>query len=274
MPRKVFLITRWKTAVTCVLMAMLLAPAFSHDTWLSVRRASVAVGADVTLDLTSGMTFPLLAYPINVERIEQAGYRLGGKTTELTERHASTRSLRLTTRFTAPGIAVLWVQLKPKVLELTPSKVAEYLDEIGASPEIHQAWAQAKPRRWREVYAKHAKTFVRVGASAQDQSWAESVGLGLEIVPEKDPTQLQAGDEFPVRVLRHGQPFANFPLGIIREKAAHGVIQKTDAEGRTVFKLHQAGQWLVRGTDLRKSSVPNTDWESDFTTLTIAVHTR
>ena len=268
---KVFLITRWRIAIAVALTAMLAAPIFSHDTWLLPVRSFVPVGAVVSLDLTSGMAFPLPAYAIKAERIEHASFRLGGKVVEITARRAAAKSLHLTVRLGEPGIAALWVELKPKALELTPPKVAEYLDEIGASEDIRQAWTQAQPRRWREVYVKHAKTFIRVGEVENDSSWAEPVGLALEIVPEKDPTRLRAGDEFPVRVLKQGKPFADFPLGSIRESSIKGVIQRTDAEGRTVFKLRQAGKWLVRGTELRKSSAPNIEWESDFTTLTIEV---
>ncbi len=95
--------------------------------------------------------------------------------------------------------------------------------------------------------------------------------MALEIVPEKDPTRLRAGDDFPVRVLKHGKPLDNFPLGIIRGRAAKGVSEQTNAEGRVVFTLNLAGKWLVRGTELRKSSAPDIEWESDFTTLTIEV---
>ena len=225
----------------------------------------------MTFDLTSGMAFPLLEYAIKAERIERAVVRLGGQVTDLSERRAAPKSLRFTKQLNAPGVATVVVSLQPKALELTPAKVAEYLVEIGAGPEIKQAWAQMKPQRWREVYAKHAKTFVRVGTGEQDQSWAEPVGLALEIVPEKDPTQLRAGTEFPVRVLKNGQPLAAFPLGLLRANAKHGIIQKTDAAGRTVFKLPSVGQWLLRGTELRKASTPDRDWESDFTTLTVAV---
>jgi uncharacterized GH25 family protein len=255
----------------CVLSGLLTSLVFSHDTWLSPARSSVPVGATVTLDLTSGMAFPLLEYAIKAERIERAVVRLGGQQIELSERRAAAKSLRFTKRLETPGVATAAVSLQPKALELTPRKVAEYLAEIGAGPEIRQAWAQMKPQRWREVYVKHAKTFVRVGAGEPDQSWAEPIGLGLEIVPETDPTQLHAGAEFPVRVLKNGQPLAAFPLGLLRANARHGIIQKTDAAGRTVFKLPAAGKWLLRGTELRRAATADRDWESDFTTLTVAV---
>jgi uncharacterized GH25 family protein len=263
----------WRIVAALVLTFTFTIAALSHDTWLLPNRTTVPVGASITSDLTSGMAFPLPAYAIKTERIERASMRLGGRLTEITARRAAPKSLRLTTLFDQPGMATLWVELKPKSLTLTPKLVTEYLDEIGASEEIRQIQAQSKPQRWRELYTKHAKTFVQVGHAGQDQSWAEPVGMALEIVPEKDPTSLRAGDDFPVRVLKQGKPLADFPLGLIREQTTKGLIQKTNAEGRTTFKLNRAGRWLLRGTELRRSSSPDTDWESDFTTLTIEVKT-
>ncbi len=95
--------------------------------------------------------------------------------------------------------------------------------------------------------------------------------MPLEIIPEKDPTALRAGDEFPVRVLRNGAPLADFSLGIVREGRTNRSLKKTDVEGRAVFKVPRAGKWLLRGTELRSSNKPATDWESDFTTMSFVV---
>jgi hypothetical protein len=185
---------------------------------------------------------------------------------------ASSAGAWLSAAGAAASPAGAWTTPAPKILELTPPKVIEYLDEIGASPEIRAAWkGGGAKRRWRESYTKHAKTFVRVGEPAEDRSWAEPAGLGLELVPEKDPTALRAGDELPVRLLRQGAPLPAFPIGLVREGDPHGTLQKTDAEGRTVFRLTQAGRWLLRATDLRRATKPGLEWESDFTTLTFEV---
>ncbi|MEP6742960.1 MAG: DUF4198 domain-containing protein, partial [bacterium] len=117
----------------------------------------------------------------------------------------------------------------------------------------------------------HAKTFIRVGQPQADGSWAEPVGMSLEIVPERDPTRLRRRDDFPVRVLDNGVPLPNFPLGIVREGRAKGEMRKTDAQGRVKFRLAMMGRWLLRGTKLRKGTKPGVDWESDFTTLTVDV---
>jgi uncharacterized GH25 family protein len=260
-----------RVSATSLLIMALASGAFAHDTWLIPDLFVVTRNSVVALELTSGMAFPALETAIKPERIDRALCRLAGHTFGLTDYLPQPKCLLFKARLAEPGIATIWVELKPKTLMLTTKLVKEYLDEIGAPDTIRQQWANAnKPRRWREEYTKHSKTFVRVGES-QDRSWAEPVGMGLEIVPEKDPTALRPGDDFAVRVLKNGAPLPNISVGIVNAKDAKGKIQRTDAEGRAMFRLDRGGRWLVRVTELRKSSQAGFDWESDFTTLTFQV---
>lgn len=264
--------TNLRITGTFLLSIALAASSLAHDTWLIPDRFVVARDTQVLLDLTSGMSFPSLETSIKLERLERALCRFSGHTSELTNIVAAPKSLSFKVRLVDAGIATLWVELKPRSLQLTADKVKEYLDEIDAPKAIREEWARARrPRRWREAYTKHSKTFVRVGEPQSDHSWAEPVGLRLEIVPEKDPTDLRVGDEFPVRVLKHGTPFSGFPVGIVFEGRSGGKLARTDAEGRVTLRLDRGGRCLVRGTELRKSSQAGVDWESDFTTLTVRV---
>jgi uncharacterized GH25 family protein len=255
-----------------LLVSTLAAPVLAHDTWLLPRSTAIASGGTVTLELTSGMVFPKNETAIKPDRVARAGVRLAGETSVLEDRRSAAKSLELSARLTRPGVATLWIELAPKSIDLKPEEVAHYLDEIGASQEVRRAWAEMpKPRRWRELYVKHAKAFVRVGDPEGDRSWAEPVGLGLEIVPEQDPVALRPGDDLSVQVLRGGEPLASFPLALAPEGKGKAVVKTTDAQGRATFRLDRAGRWLMRGTHLRRSTKTEADWESDFTTMTLEV---
>ena len=269
--------------MTRALMALILlalsgigSPASAHDTWLQPRRSSVPPGTIAQIDLASGDKFATFDTAIKPDRIATAHARLNGKTRDVAPGAPEKKSLELRVPLSDPGIATIWLSLAPKSIELNRKEVQHDLDEIGAPTLLTQAWYAGKSSKpWREIYAKHAKTFVvvaRAGRTKADRSWSEPVGLPLEIVPEKDPTMLHAGDEFPVRVLRNGAPLADFPLGIVHEGKTNRALKKTDTTGRAVFKVARSGKWLLRGTELRSSNKPGTDWESDFTTLSFEVH--
>lgn len=265
--------------VLVALMLLLLSgvgcPASAHDTWLQPRRTIVLPGTIAQIDLTSGDKFATFDAAIKPDRIAIARVRLGGKTTNIQPGAPEKKALELRVPLSDPGVATIWLSLTPKAIELNRKEVQHYLDEIDAPALLTQAWYAGKGAKpWREIYAKHAKTFVAVGRGGRtkaDRSWSEPVGLPLEIVPEKDPTMLHGGDEFPVRVLRNGAPLTDFSLGIVREGKTNRAFRKTDATGRAVFKVARAGKWLLRGTELRSSNKPGTDWESDFTTLSFEV---
>ncbi len=246
-------------------------PAQAHDTWLIPDQFDLAPKSTVTLDMTSGMEFPKLDAAPKPERVKSANCRLAGKSFEITDKSAAPNSLQFKAEFAEAGVAVFWVKLPPRSIELTPDQVKEYLDEVDAPAALRQEWAEMKEPRWRESYTKHPKTFARVGQPQSDHSWSEPVGMFLEIVPEKDPTALKEGDDFPVRVLKDGKPFAGFSLNAVSAGQTKGETRKTDGDGRVTFRVSPAGRWLFRGTDIRKSSQPDTDWESDFTTLTLEV---
>ena len=250
---------------------MLVTSAQAHDTWLLPDQFDVPPKSSLTLNLTSGMAFPVLETGPKPERIEVARCRLAGKTFEIGDITAGLRALVFKTELLEPGVATLWVKLPPKSIELNPDQVQEYLAEIGAPESVKTQWATMEVKRWREFYTKCPKTFVRVGGADGDHSWAEPVGLELEIIPEKDPTRLNFGDEFSVRVMKGGLPHPGFSLNAVAAGETKGETRKTDASGRVGFRFNKAGQWLLRGTDLRKSSRNDAEWESVFATLTLEV---
>ena len=179
------------------------------------------------------MAFPKNETGPKRARVQVAQYRLAGETLEIKDITEGPEALRFASKVEKPGVAAFWVKFPPKVIELKPEQVHEYLEEIGASAELLQKWSEMKPPRWREAYSKHQKTFVRVGQPpANEKSWQEPVGLALEIVPEQDPTALRPGDEFAVRVLKNGKPFSDFPLNAVAGGETKGETRKTDASGR------------------------------------------
>jgi len=243
----------------------------AHDTWLLPDKFEVAAQQTVTIDLTSGMAFPELETGPKRERVESAKCRLAGRTFDIVDIAAGPKSLVFKSELPQSGVATFWVKLPPKSIELKPEEVEHYLEEIDAPPAVRKQWAEMEPKRWRELYTKHQKTFVRVGEPQADRSWAEPVGSGLEIVPENDPTTIRTGDTLAVRVLKDGRPHADFSLNAVAAGDAKGETRKTDSSGRVVFPLNKPGRWLLRGTDLRRAGQRDAEWESDFVTLTLEV---
>ena len=254
------------------LLLLFAASAVAHDTWLLPESFAVAPGAELALELTSGADFPALDAVIEPERVTRAAYRVAGKVAEIGALAPAEHSLRVRTSLPEAGVATLWMELKPRTVELTPQEVEHYLAEIGASDLVKQRWVASGAKTWRELYTKHTKTFVRVGEPAvSDQSWLQPVGMYLEIVPQSDPTRLATGAELSVQVRREGSTVPGLAIGAVRDGGGAAQMQRTDPGGTATFRLDAPGRWLIRCTALRAVPGPDVEWESHFTTLTVAV---
>ena len=255
--------------------------AFAHDTWLISATNFGRVGTPFRLGLTSGETFPNDDFSIVSNRVARAIVREAGVTRSLPRPTAA--ALRLEYMWTprSAGVASVGIELQPKTLVLEPRLIDEYLREIDATDAIRATWKSlGDKQKWTESYTKHAMTFVRVvpaksdSAWIADKSWTRPLGLALELVPERDPTALRAGDTMVVRVLRRGAPVPGFSVGAIREGRSKASFFHTDAAGRARVIVDADGRWLLNGTSLRRSTTGATVWESDFVTATLHVAPR
>jgi Domain of unknown function (DUF4198) len=242
------------------------AAALAHDTWIAPRAFVAKAGDTMTFDATSHQAFPVLDFAIVPERIARSGVRLAGHTRPLAVRRRGAKSLELQAGLPTAGIAVAWIELAPKQLELTPDKVAEYLEDIGRGAD-----AKNPPKgRWRESYRKLMKTFVAVGETSNDDSASEPLGLALELVPLANPCALRVGDALRLRLLKDGRP-----RGGLAVAAAHASSRRrfetTNAEGEVSFVVDGPGPWLFAATQLDRSTKPGLEWESLFATLTLGV---
>ena len=263
------------------LTLLIVAHAAAHDTWLISPTNVGRVGTPFRLDLTSGESFANDDFAIEASRVSRAQVREGHFTRSLPTPATTPLTLRYLWTPKAPGVATIGIELQPKTLVLAPKLIEEYLGEIDADSGIRATWKSlGGNQKWTEAYTKHAMTFARITPAKPDSSWiaekawSKPMGLGLELVPERDPTALRGGDTLVVRVLNHGVPLAGFSVGAVREGRSKAIFFRTDAAGRARVVLDRGGRWLLNGTILRRSTSGATVWESDFITATLHVAPR
>jgi uncharacterized protein DUF4198 len=257
-----------RPAAPFLLVLAVPALAFGHDTWLLPSRATVPVGDPLMLEMTSAMRFPEPEVPVKPERIARSGLRLGGATLPLTPQKGGSKALKLSATPRLEGLATVWAESLPRDIDMKPAQVDHYLAEAGAT-EVRDQWAKAGRGPWHETYVKYAKSFVTVGASREDRSWAEPVGMALEIVPEVDPARLSSGQRLAVRVLEDGKPAAGLSVAAATTGGAIVSTEVTDADGRASFVLGRSGPWLIKAIRIRAAEPGS--WRSRFTTLTLDV---
>jgi uncharacterized GH25 family protein len=245
------------------------APVFAHDFWIEASSFRPAVGSVVQLRLFVGPHFegePFPRVPNLVSRFVVVSAAPG------TERDVPGRpgmDPAGLIRVESPGLQIVAYRSLNSPLTVDAAKFDEYLTEEGLEKigELRKKRGEAdKPAR--EVFSRCAKALLEApgGGGGKDRA----VGLTLELVAEKDPYTLAAGDELPVLLLLEGKPLA----GTLVQAQLHGepavkASARTDRAGRARLRLARPGFWLVKAVEM--SPAPkgvDAEWQSLWASLT------
>jgi uncharacterized GH25 family protein len=172
----------------------------------------------------------------------------------------------------ASGVAEIIVH--PRFIRLDAKDFNSYIEGEGFKSVVASRQQNGKTNaEGREIYSRSAKALIgKTGDLA-----ARPLGHVLEIVPEKDPASLAAGEPFPVQVLFRGKPLAGVRVGAAYAGAElkgheYPVTAETDANGRVLLKLGRGGLWYARLIHMvAAQDDPEVDWRSYFATLTFEV---
>jgi uncharacterized GH25 family protein len=124
-------------------------------------------------------------------------------------------------------------------------------------------------------FAKYSKYYLNPAAS--DTGYGVPLGHDLEIIPLDNPARIRKGSRAKFRVLYDGQPLTNADVRATYDyynyKTANAYAQtgKTDGKGEVSFRIDQAGIWLIRVSDTRRSARPGTDEDNNAAIVVFTV---
>jgi Domain of unknown function (DUF4198) len=259
---------RLPSKIAAVALAAAAHSTFAHDTWFAPLPAKN--GAGVALALGTGNRFPVLESGIDIKHLVHSGCRHTPESTPIALQRTADAPTALHVHVRAErGLPLsCWAQTEAFDVELADDKIALYFKEIQAPAAVRDAWARMRARgvKWKERYTKHARIEIDPGPSA-----TTPVNMAMDVVLESPQRTPRRGEPMAFRVLRDGQPLADFAVELHGDRVAQGIWRKTDADGRVRFTAPLPGRWVLRGTELRVSErVPDT-WESRFVTLAFQI---
>lgn len=177
-------------------------------------------------------------------------------------------------RLAAEGNYVIGFHGKPNAIELAAEKFNAYLEEEGLESVL--AWRAERGhlmRSAREIYSRCAKSLVQAGLAQGEGVPADhALGFALELIAERAPSLLRAGESLPVRLLHEGRPLAGaLVVAYSRGEVKRKIALRSDAEGRVQLPLGRAGTWLVKAVHMRAAAPDSgVDWESLWASLTFS----
>ena len=256
-----------KTIVSVVILVILGAGHLAaHYTYILPQNFRVSSGDTVLVGFHSGDGFP--ESTAILKRLQEPAIHTSRGKLAIDGLKEDGKRLAATVKVADAGHVIVTAVNGASTEDMRPASFEKYLAEEG----LHHIIAARKERgeaekNGKERYTMYAKTILLSGAPGEEYKTA--VGLPLEIVPEKDPYRLQAGEALPIRVLLRGAPAPNLEVRATSATEKAHVVGRTDAQGRLTVPVSK-GQWRLHTIHMERGS-GDVDWESLWTTLTFEV---
>src|SRR5262245_50068824 len=237
--------------VAIIIVALLASTAslLAHDMWIDPTAFTPEVGKIIGVRLRVGQDLlgdPLPRDPALIERFvvaDASGQR------DIVGRDGADPAGLL--RVSSPGLMVLGYQSRPSTVTLPPEKFNQYLKEEGLE-EILALRAARKQSEWEghEAFARCARSLLLAGPASVAQR-DQSLGFTLELVAERNPYLLAAGDELPLRLTYQTKPVAGaLVTAINRRNPSAKISARSDADGRVRLRLGDSGVWLIKSVHM------------------------
>jgi uncharacterized GH25 family protein len=176
-------------------------------------------------------------------------------------------------RVAMPGLLVVGYRSNPSSVELTADKFNQYLKDEGLD-----AIAALRARRnetgakAHELFSRCAKSLVLSGSPSAAQG-DRRLGFTLELVAERNPYAIRAGEDLPVRLTYENRPLAGtLVIAMNRLNPSEKMAARTGKDGRVRFKLRPGGMWLVKAVHMLPAPAgANAEWISYWASLTFEV---
>ncbi len=172
-------------------------------------------------------------------------------------------------RTAAPGLMLFGYHSNPSAVELTADKLNQYLREEGLDAVAALRARRGQTGGAREMFSRCAKSLVLSGSTDKTQG-DRSLGFTLELVAERNPYLMTAGQDLPVRLTYEGRPLAGvLVVAMNSADPAHKLTARSDKEGRVRFPLPRTGFWLVKAVHMIEAPAgTDADWVSYWASLT------
>ena len=246
-------------------------PLFAHDLWIEPTSFSPQAGEIVGVRLKVGMNLAGDPVPRVPALINQFVVADATDRTRVLGRNGSDPAGFV--RVSAPGVQVIGYYSNPSWIELPPEIFNPYLKEEGLDSIIDiRAQHGETGARARELYSRCAKSLVLSG-SPDEAEGDRPLGFPLELVAERNPYALPAGEALPVRLTYQSRPLAGaLVVAINRADPTEKLAERSDRDGRVRFRLRPGGMWLVKAVHMVPApSGSDADWASFWASLTFRI---
>ena len=256
-----------KLALALAAIALSGGPLLAHDMWIEPMTFSPEAGEIVGVRLRVGQDFLGDPLPRDPALINQFVVEDGEGRKPVVGRTGADPAGFV--RAAMPGVLVIGYRSNPSAVEETAEKFNQYLKEEGLDAVAALRASRGQTGGAREMFSRCAKSLVLSGSTDKARG-DRLLGFTLELVAERNPYTMNAGQDLPVRLTYENRPLAGaLVVAINKANPAQKLSARSGKDGRVRFKLPRGGMWLIKAVHMIEAPAgANADWASYWASLT------
>lgn len=248
-------------------------PIFAHDMWIEPTTFSPVQGEIVGVRLRIGVDLHGDPLPRDPALVNQFVVEDGSGPKPVYGRDGGDPAGLL--RIVKPGLLVIGYRSNPSTVEMAAGKFNDYLKEEGLDSILAMRARRGETDTGaRDRYSRCAKSLVFSGPPSAAQG-DRLLGFPLELLAERNPYAVAAGEELPFRLVYENRPLEGaLVVAINRLDPSEKLSARTDVNGRVRLPLRRGGMWLVKAVHMVPAPVgANAAWDSYWASLTFEIQT-
>jgi uncharacterized GH25 family protein len=219
-------------------------PLLAHDMWIEPSVFFAENGQSVSVKLRIGENLLGDPLPRSAQLIQEFAIQDASGRRPIVGREGMDPAGFL--RILSPGTQILGYYSKPSRVELDAAKFNEYLTMEGLeSIAALRARKKESGQDAKESFTRCAKSLLSAGATA------DAPGVPLELLAEKNPYAMTAGESLPVQLIYEKRPLAGaLVVAMNRMNPALKQTARTDRNGRARLKIGAGGLWMIKAVHM------------------------
>lgn len=217
--------------------AFIATAASAHDFFLLPTQFTTAGTGTVHIQATVGSSFPTPEITVTADRAERVS-AVGSGSPQVRIAGATEKALNLEVTEAGSGLLTVAVTSKARDVEYGEDRIPLILGEYRVAPDAAAAVeALPKPRTWKVVSRRFAKTMICVEHCADRSAASKSFGGPLEFVGNRS-----TADHFTL--LAEGKPLPNYPIDLVGQDGKRQHLT-TDATGSVHLGASARGTMML-----------------------------
>jgi uncharacterized GH25 family protein len=241
----------------------------AHDMWIEPATFSPAQGEIVAVKLRVGQDLLGDPLPRSTALFKQFSIVDAAGTRPAVGREGGNPAGFVSVQHS--GLAVIGYGSNASVVEETAETFNRYLKEEGLETVAQwRAQRNLTTTKVREQFSRCAKSLLLSGPAVANDG-DRVLGFTLELLAERNPYTLRAGESFPVRLTYQNRPLAGaLVVAMNRQNPSEKITARTGSDGRVRLPLPtRHGMWLIKTVHMVPAAEGSgAEWSSYWASLT------